>query len=92
MVLGQNPRATGAISIYEMEKGQVKQLSSGAGEKPKGFKCGTFNASSVEERHLATGDYGGKLAIWDLDRLEKPVWEVQAHEKIINCVEVSLGF
>lgn len=33
-------------------------------EKPKGFKCGTFGASSLEERHLATGDYGGRLDIW----------------------------
>src|SRR3546814_15691059 len=33
-------------------------------EKTHGIKCGTFGASSIEERHLATGDYGGVLNIW----------------------------
>jgi hypothetical protein len=33
-------------------------------EKPKGFKCGTFGASTLSERHLATGDFEGSLSIW----------------------------
>jgi hypothetical protein len=33
-------------------------------EKPKGFKCGTFGASTLSERHLATGDFEGLLSIW----------------------------
>ena len=33
-------------------------------EKPKAFKCGTFGASSLKDRHLATGDFDGKLQIW----------------------------
>ena len=43
-------------------------------EQPKGFKCGTFGASSIEDRHLATGDYVGGLAIWDLENMKKPIW------------------
>ena len=27
-----------------------------------------------QDRHLATGDYAGGLAIWDLENLKKPIW------------------
>jgi len=66
----------------------VKEVAS-AGEKPKGFKSGTFHASSSDSRHLATGDYGGNLAIWDLERLgdSKPLWSCKGHDSIINSVE-----
>ena len=63
-------------------------------EKPKGFKCGTFHASSVEDRHLATGDYEGNLQIWDLENmgpLDKPIFDVKGHEKIINCIDGYRG-
>jgi hypothetical protein len=33
-------------------------------EKKASFKCGTFGASSLQQRHLATGDFEGKLMIW----------------------------
>ena len=47
--------------------------------KPNGIKCGTFGASSIEERHLATGDHAGKLAIYDLDRIDTPVFSQQVN-------------
>jgi WD repeat-containing protein 92 len=80
------PRATGGIQVHELERGKLKKIKSV--EKPKGFKCGTFHASSIEERHLATGDYDGRLQIWDLERLDaKPIFDVKAHEKIVNCID-----
>jgi WD repeat-containing protein 92 len=33
-------------------------------EKDHGLRCGTFGASSLEDRHMATGDYAGNLRIW----------------------------
>ena len=33
---------------------------------------------------MATGDFGGKLCIWDLERLAEPVFQSQAHASIIN--------
>lgn len=33
-------------------------------EKPKPIKCGTFGATSLQQRHIATGDFEGKLNIW----------------------------
>ena len=66
-------------------KGKCEKLAET--EQPKGFKCGTFGASSIEvlvsvlkdlmldqDRHLATGDYVGGLAIWDLENMKKPIW------------------
>ncbi|CAE7544155.1 wdr92, partial [Symbiodinium necroappetens] len=72
VVLGQYPRATGCIRVCQLNKGKSEKLAET--EQPKGFKCGTFGASSIEDRHLATGDYAGGLAIWDLENLKKPVW------------------
>lgn len=79
-VLGMNPRGTGVIKVFEMSRGELKVAAEvsrhavarppGApdlslqAEKTHGFKCGTFGASSLEERHLATGDYNGMLNIW----------------------------
>lgn len=85
VLLGQHPKATGAFRVCELSKGKCEKLHQV--EKPKGFKCATFGAASIEERHICTGDYGGKLAVWDLNNTQKPIWEVQAHEKIVNAVD-----
>ena len=54
---------------------------------PEGIKCSTFGASSFEERHLATGDYKGNLSIWDVEDMDEPVYSVQAHSSLINCID-----
>ena len=33
-------------------------------EKRTALKCGTFGASSLQQRYLATGDFDGKMMIW----------------------------
>lgn len=35
-------------------------------EKSSSFKCSSFAASTLQERHLATGDFLGKLSLWYL--------------------------
>lgn len=52
-----------------------------------GLKCGTFGASAIEDRHLATGDHKGKLAIYDLENIATPTYTAQAHSSIINCID-----
>jgi hypothetical protein len=56
------PRGTGCLQVYEMNVGSLSLVAEV--EKPSGFKCGTFGASGLEDRHLATGDYSGQLNIW----------------------------
>ena len=66
VVLGSYARATGCLQIYslDMENNGVK-LDKEV-EKKAAFKCGTFGASSLRERHLATGNFEGYLQLWDL--------------------------
>ena len=42
------------LQVYELNKGEVELVVDVT--KPNGIKCGTFGASSIEERHLATGE------------------------------------
>lgn len=84
-VMGVTPRGQGVIKVMEMDEGQLKVATEV--EKKDGIKCGTFGASAYEERHLATGDYGGYLRIWDLEAIDTPVFSVKAHESIVNCVD-----
>ncbi|KAJ3189345.1 hypothetical protein HDU85_002974 [Gaertneriomyces sp. JEL0708] len=85
VVLGQTPRGTGTIQIYELEKGDVSMVKQV--EKPHAIKCGTFSASALNTNHLATGDFNGGLSMWDMTNPGSPVYNVQAHDQIINCID-----
>ena len=45
----------------------------GSATRPKAIRCGTFRSSSLEERFFCTGDFGGNVAVWDLEELAEPV-------------------
>jgi len=83
--LGIHPNAKGALQVYQLAKGDVELTLDST--KTSGIKCGTFGASSFEERHLACGDHNGKLAVYDLDNIDRPVFEQQAHIGIINAID-----
>ena len=74
-----------AWQVYELEGAELKLIKEV--EKPSSFKCGTFGASSLVERRLATGNFAGQLQIWDLENMNKPVYEVQAHASIVNAID-----
>lgn len=69
--MGITPKAKGALQVYELSRGELNLVSES--NKPEGIKCGTFGASSIEERHLACGDYKGNMSIYDLGRQDLPV-------------------
>ena len=56
-------------------------------EQPTPFKCGTFGASTLADRHLCSGDFKGHVSFWDLERLRSPLFTTKGHESIINCVD-----
>jgi WD40 repeat protein len=85
VVLGSKPKRTGVISVYEISEGDVKLVKEV--EKPKAFKCGTYGASSLRDRYLATGDFEGKLNIWNLEDTAAPVYSANAHKEIINSID-----
>merc|ERR1712062_607688 len=73
------------MQIYEVSHGDVKLIHEA--EKSKGFKCGTFGATSLQQRYLATGDLEGKLQIWNLESTELPIYSVKGHREIINSID-----
>ncbi|XP_016383782.1 WD repeat-containing protein 92-like [Sinocyclocheilus rhinocerous] len=83
--MGNFARGTGVVQIYEVQHGElqlVKEI-----EKAKPIKCGTFGATSLQQRHLATGDFDGSLNVWNLEVPESPVYSVKAHKEIINSID-----
>nr|XP_053651756.1 dynein axonemal assembly factor 10-like [Cherax quadricarinatus]XP_053651757.1 dynein axonemal assembly factor 10-like [Cherax quadricarinatus]XP_053651758.1 dynein axonemal assembly factor 10-like [Cherax quadricarinatus] len=87
--IGSHPQGTGALQVYEMSEGDLKLLHDV--ERPKALKCGTFGASTLEERHLAIGDFEGKMEIIDLQSPQLPVYSVKAHSEIINTIDGIAG-
>jgi hypothetical protein len=66
VVTGTHARGTGAVVVHAMTAGEVRALAEL--ERPAGVKCATFGAALLEERNVAVGDYGGNVAILDLER------------------------
>lgn len=62
VALGGKPNGTGIIEIYGMNNEGIEKISEFA--KRTEFKCATFDASSLRARHLATGDFSGRLQVW----------------------------
>eukprot|EP01028_Stygiella_incarcerata_P004595 TRINITY_DN2016_c0_g1_i2.p1 TRINITY_DN2016_c0_g1~~TRINITY_DN2016_c0_g1_i2.p1 ORF type:complete len:164 (-),score=36.11 TRINITY_DN2016_c0_g1_i2:6-497(-) len=85
VALGNYARGTGAMQVYQLNQGKLKMVREH--EKKNAFKCGTFGAASLEERHLATGDFEGHMMVWDLEKGDYPVYSVKGHKTIINCID-----
>jgi len=84
-MVGVHARGTGAIQCYSLNHGKLESVMES--EKQHGFKCCTFGASSLVDRHLATGDYEGRMAIWNLEHMDLPVFSVKAHNSMVNCID-----
>ena len=91
VVLGSHVSGHGMIRIYSMTATANLKLNSEV-KRPDPIKCGTFGATSLEDRYLATGDFLGHLAIWDLEHLPQgPIFSVKAHDQIINAIDGVAG-
>ena len=85
VAMGIRPNAKGALQVYQMNQGALELTTDGV--TSGGIKCGTFGASSLEDRQIATGDHNGKLAVYDLERINQPIFEQQAHASIVNAID-----
>jgi len=86
VVTGTKPTGQGLIRIYSMGAKELTVL--GEASTSHAVKCGTFGHSSLEERHLATGDFSGALCTWDLERFDSPVTRIdKAHDGFINAID-----
>ena len=73
------------MQIYGLEGPELKLVAEY--ERKAAIKCGTFGASGLMERQLATGNFEGRLQIWDMERPQNAVFDVQAHASIVNMVD-----
>lgn len=91
VLVGSRPRATGALQVYRMNT----QASNSADrlvkvvdvETERSIKCATFAACDPIQRHVAIGDYGGYLEVYDLLNASKPLVKSQIHGEIINAID-----
>ncbi|EDW29505.1 GL22856 [Drosophila persimilis] len=80
VVLGSKANSHGIMDIYELNEDQLVKVKTV--EKKVAFKCGTFGASSLRNRHIAIGDFEGRLQVLDMERPELPVYKGKAHPAI----------
>ncbi|KAF9388499.1 WD repeat-containing protein 92 [Podila verticillata] len=60
-------------------------------EKKSQFKCGTFRAGGSHPPRLVTGDFDGRVGLWDLNRTEVPLSLLEAHTDIVTCIDGAGG-
>ncbi|XP_054733224.1 dynein axonemal assembly factor 10 [Anastrepha obliqua] len=89
VVLGSKPNSNGILEIYELNESKAERIKQIV--KKSAFKCGTFGASSLRNRHMAIGDFEGRMQVLDLERPELPVYNVEAHKSIINTIDAIGG-
>ncbi|XP_034250555.1 WD repeat-containing protein 92 isoform X1 [Thrips palmi] len=85
VVMGSLPNSSGVIQLYEISGGDLKLIKEFKSDKA--FKCGTFGGSKLSSRLLATGDFDGRLHLWDFEKPDSPAYSCKAHKEIINCID-----
>ncbi len=73
------------MQVFELDGVNLRTVSET--EAPVRFKCGTFGASSLTDRHLATGNFEGQLQTWNLEVPHRPLTTNSAHKDLINCID-----
>jgi WD repeat-containing protein 92 len=86
VVVGQYPKATGAVRLYELETGKLKELH--AFEHKEGIKC----SSMYSPTQIITGDFKGNLVLYDLQSMKVQQTIENAHSKIINSIDTCSSF
>jgi WD40 repeat protein len=91
VVVGSRPRGTGALQVYRMStqaKSAPERLTKQADvETERAIKCATFAGCDPIQRHVAVGDFGGHLEVFDLLNASKPVFSRQVHGQSINAID-----
>ena len=85
VTLGSTLRGEGVLQVYNMGMKELTKISEA--KFPKSLKCGTFNASSLEDRHFTVADFEGTVRLFDLEDVSKPLRTFRAHDDLINAVD-----
>ncbi|XP_018326970.2 WD repeat-containing protein 92 [Agrilus planipennis] len=89
VVMGGKSNGAGIIEVYSLGNKGVEKISEI--EKKEHFKCGTFDASNLRDRFLATGDLAGRLQVWDLEECLVPIYKTTKHTGVINSIDGIAG-
>ncbi|KAJ8962605.1 hypothetical protein NQ318_000998 [Aromia moschata] len=89
IALGGKSNGAGVVQIYALTGEGVEKKDEFC--KKEHFKCGTFDASSLRNRHLATGDFAGRLQVWDLEDNLVPIYKTTEHKSVINAIDGVSG-
>ncbi|KAI9217312.1 WD repeat-containing protein 92-like protein [Blastocladiella britannica] len=92
VVVGETPRGTGAMAVYELDSGARSLVEAvRVADRPRAIKCSAMGASAFHRSHLATGDMTGELCVWDLDRTDVPLYRAKAHDGVVNGMDACAG-
>lgn len=83
--ISAHARGAWRAQIYGLDGANLKLLADH--ERKAAIKCGTFGASDIVDRKFATGDFEGRLQMWDLESPKIPVYSTQAHAAIVNGID-----
>ncbi|GKT28004.1 hypothetical protein ADUPG1_000351, partial [Aduncisulcus paluster] len=57
-----------------------------------GVRCATFKGSFLEDRHLATGHFDGRINTWDLNYPQDlPVFSAKGHSSLVYAIDGVAG-
>lgn len=84
IVAGATSNDCGAIQIYQLNNDQVDVEK--IVEKKAAFRCASFNAI-VRNTSVSLGNFHGNLQIFDVERFDFPIYDVKAHNGIVNCLD-----
>ncbi|XP_045480770.1 dynein axonemal assembly factor 10 [Harmonia axyridis] len=87
--IGGKSNGAGIVEIFSLGSDGIEKVTEFM--KKDHFKCGTFDASNLRNRHLATGDFGGRLQVWDLEDTLLPVYQTTKHKTVINAIDGVAG-
>ncbi|XP_050316372.1 dynein axonemal assembly factor 10 [Anthonomus grandis grandis] len=87
--VGGKSNGAGIVEIFTLSGDGMQKIDEFC--KKDHFKCCTFDASSLRNRHLATGDFSGRLQVWDLEDTISPVYKTTAHTAVINSIDGVAG-
>jgi len=82
-------RGTGCVEVYSLTENGKDVSKTHTIENKHPIKCCTFEATGIEERHLACGDFDGNVLLYDLNKpSSKPLYTIEkAHSQIINTID-----
>lgn len=76
--------SSGFIQIIQLNNDRLDVVKTI--EKKSAFRCATFDAT-VRNTSLSLGNFHGKLQIFDVEKLDFPIYDVKAHDGIVNCLD-----